>query len=627
MNKKEQKLEAALKDVRENHNWSWAEEIDYRFKDDMDFPNIYYRGNQIAYRDFKNESDAFAKSLVEMGYQKGDEVLVCMSNCPELVMLMRATSLIGGKFHVIGKDFDPDYIHKIIASAKATNIFVSDDAYATLKPVLDKESNLNKVMFSLCDSLPKGVDPYAILDNPFYEFKNKVNDYKKEEENILNKEEFLDIGCDCKKEIKAKTSIDDEFLITYTSGSTNGNRPSAIVHTTGSLIYMGRFHDPDISGLPVIKHIRVLCHIPSHSNTDLITSISDAFMQKSAAALEPIYNEDFFLNSLIINEVNFAPATRSFWLKACKLYNSNPVYKQFKFKDLFLPTIVGEPKSPGEEKYINQTLRKMDAGVNKIPKPLGPVVVSFGGGDCEHGGIFFTLYPSLMAKLNKLKLRKEPLGLKPFNKAIEIGCLDEFDNQLNVGEVGFLVANSPLTMQRYKNDPAKTRQFFVRDNTGKEWGRMNVYGYVDKFGYAHMLGRNNVVTLDSGKTIPFYKINEAILKDTKNILSCEVVYTDGAYVAHIEAYPDQKISKQKLIESVSQRLAQEFPEDLFKNLLFRIRTTEEGFPLTGCGKRSSILLSEEGLIDDLIQAEVTTDGVTLSKPFAGLSRTLDKNNI
>ena len=314
MTKKDLKVKRAIEDIKENHNWCWANEIDYRNKNELNFPILFYRGKKITYAEFMEISNKMACSLKKMGYGPGKEVLACMSNSVEFVMLLRATSLVGAEFHVFGESFAPDYIEQIISKSIAKSninaIFITDNMYSKMQGIVNKFPNIKKITFSLADSLPNGLDPYIEFDRYFYDFKNLVPDLKENDNNIINREEFLAYGLDQPKVVNNETRLDDDFLISYTSGSTKGNKPSAIVHTNGSLIYMGRFHDADISGLPQTKHIRVLAHIPTHSNTDVITSISDSIMQSCTVALEPIYNEYFFLFSLIINEVSFAYISR-----------------------------------------------------------------------------------------------------------------------------------------------------------------------------------------------------------------------------------------------------------------------------------------------------------------------------
>lgn len=612
-------VDMAIEDLKRNHNWSWADEIDDRNKDNLDNSIIFYRGNQISYRKFMEISDAMAKSLIASGFKKGSEIPVCMSNCPEFVMLLRAISKIGAKVNVFASEFDYDYITQIINDSKAPMLFITDNFYEELLPALDNTDLKNITMFSLTDSLAGGIDPFLKYDKCYYNFKNKVPVYKQEDAKIVDKKEFLELGQGLdipESDLHAKCSLDDEFLITYTSGSTNTKRPKAIIHNNSSLIYMGRFHDPDLSGLPATRGIRNLAQIPTHSNTDIITSISDSLMQNCEIALEPIYNPDFFIYSLIINEPHFAPATRSFYVRMCKRYNEEKEFQGVKFKNLYIPTIVGEPNTPGEEKYINKTLKKASAGTAILPRPIAPAVISIGGGDCEHGGLFFTLYKKHMELLNSIRLRKRPLGLIPFNPSIEVVCLDKDGRLLGPNEYGVLAANSPCTMKEYKDNPQATEEFYVKDINGKKYANLNVYGYVDEYGTVHMKGRvGNSLILSDGTELPLFVINDIIAKDTKNILSSEVILVDGSIIAYVEPMPDMNIGKEKCISNIAKRLINELPYEVIDMLLFNIIDNEKSYPLTGCGKRSNIALSEPGLTEGLIKAEWYQDEIYLSYPF------------
>lgn len=613
---RKEKVQRAIRDIQQNHNWSWAHEIDERNKNHLDESIMFYRGKKITYREFKEVSDQMAKSLLASGFTKGSEIPICMANCPEFVMLLRAASLIGAKVNVFGAEFDEDYIAQIIKKTKAPRVFITDDVYPHLKGALDKSQIENITAFSLADSLPMGIDPYIEYDAEYYDFKNRVPKYKEEDARIQNKSDFLHLGNSIEEEVTyADVGLDDEFLITYTSGSTNATVPKGIVHNNSSLIYMGRFHDPDLSGLPATRGIRNLAHIPTHSNTDIITSISDSLMQNCEVALEPIYHQDFFIYSLMINQPHFAPATRSMYIRMCKRYNTEPQFKGVTFKNLYIPTIVGEPHSPGEEKYINATLRKAKAGINKLKGIISPTI-SVGGGDCEHGGLFFTLYKTYLEKLNKVRLRKGHLGLIPFNPSIEVVCLDKNGNYLGPNQYGVLAANSLCTMKEYKDNPDATKEFFVYDNCGNKYANLNVYGYIDSHGTVHMKGRvGNAISLSNGEEFPLFQINDLIAKDTKRILSSEVVFVNGAVVCNVEAMPGIKISEEALISSILQRLAKELPFEVMQKLLFKVRSFEEGYPTTGCEKRNNNALIQEGLTEDMIKGEVYEHVVILTYPF------------
>ena len=152
MTKKDLKVKRAIEDIKENHNWCWANEIDYRNKNELNFPILFYRGKKITYAEFMEISNKMACSLKKMGYGPGKEVLACMSNSVEFVMLLRATSLVGAEFHVFGESFAPDYIEQIISKSIAKSninaIFITDNMYSKMQGIVNKFPNINIVPLS-----------------------------------------------------------------------------------------------------------------------------------------------------------------------------------------------------------------------------------------------------------------------------------------------------------------------------------------------------------------------------------------------------------------------------------------------------------------------------------------------
>ena len=75
-----------------------------------------------------------------------------------------------------------------------------------------------------------------------------------------------------------------------------------------------------------MKKFTVQAHIPTHSNTEIISGISSALMQGSKIALEPIYDKEFFIDTLAINKPTYCLATRSFWVDTMKKILYNPEF-------------------------------------------------------------------------------------------------------------------------------------------------------------------------------------------------------------------------------------------------------------------------------------------------------------
>ncbi len=589
--KKDKWIEGILKDLQENHNHSWYDELFLRNKDNLDDKALFYRGNEITYGQMFKKMQDYAKSLKSLGIKENSEIPICISNTPEFVYLLGAISMLGAKANVFASDYDAAYLVDIINSCNSDIIFVEDRYYNDLKNILPKTKVNKIIMPSLTTSLPKEGNKFAEIDKKHGLFVNKVPEFKKENEKIESIDEFLRLGKNYDGTLDYKSNLDTEFIISYSSGTTS-NRPKPIVHTTRSLVTIGRCHDPEVQKTTSMKDFTIQAHIPTFSNTDIICSISDSLMQGSKLALEPIYDKDFFLDTLLINKPTYIVATRSHWLNAFKKIYADPKYQNVKMPFLFIPFAVGEPLEVNEEKFLNQILSKVKAGKDKIPLPASIVKMSIAGGDCEHGGIFWLLFRAWQSKKPNSLLKQEPAGLKAF-EMVEYDVLDEKGNSCAPYQYGRLVANSPCTMKCYKDNPLATDKFFIKDATGKEWGDCSVYSYLDKDRGIHIKGR----IPKENEEVPSFIVADAILKDTKNILSCEVVKSpDGSYfIAHVEKQPTSQKSMYEIIYSAEKRCQQLLGKDITSKILYRIHNNKEGFPLTHSGKRDTTALEREGI--------------------------------
>lgn len=594
------------KELRNNSNHSWFEEIYNRNKNNLDAIALTYRGKKITYGEMFKNMILYAKMLEENGVGKGDEVPLSIPNTPEFVYLLGAISIRSAEANIFCQEFEDDYLDEIINGCNSNLLFVSEMSFVDLEPVL-KNTNKKIIYVPLENSLKSG-NPYTPITERFYKSDNdKIQKIMDELDNVSMIDENLESDAEIDiNDVLISSTIDTIFTTTYSSGSTNSSRPKGIVHANRSYIFMGRYHDPEVSGIPAMKNNTTLALIPTHSNTNFMSSISDTLMEGGTVALEPIYDKDFFLYSLSINKPRMAIATRSFWINAMKQSMRDPAAKNIKLKSLFVPIAVGEPLVKNEEKALNKWLKKMRAGIEVIPSPTSFVKMSVAGGDCEHGGIFLVLYRALQSKKPEYLFQEEPHGMTPFSM-VDVKILDEKGNYCRPYQMGTIVANSPCNMVGYKNNSEATENFYVSDIYGKKWATCSAYGYLDNFGNVYMKGR----VLDKFETLPTFMVADQILKDTKNVLSCEVVKVvteDGEkYVAHIEPICDKPVNVNKLLESAYHRCVAKFGVDFCANIYFNFRSNEISFPLTGCGKRSANALIAEGVPKDSVNFKMSFD--------------------
>jgi acyl-coenzyme A synthetase/AMP-(fatty) acid ligase len=617
--KKGKKALAALIELETSHNHSWYTELKSRSNANPTATALFYRGTKITFSEMFEHADEVAKSLAKCGIKKGDEIPCCLANTPELVYIMLAANKIGAKLNLFGSHLPSEYLNEILDSCTDKLFIATDDFYGDIRKTISARTFANKVIISLADSLPKNPELTAEYEpslKDYYHYENKAQDYIKSDTSLKSFKDFIQFGSDYDQEIIDSNNLDTEFLVTYTSGSTKVGYPKQIIHSNRSLITSGRFHDSELSGNPKLEGLRGLAHIHSESNTDLITCISDNLMQLWSVGLEPEYDKKKALDYVILNKPNYLNAPTSFFIEMAKEYLIERRYHEdgvgIKLPFLLASFAVGEGCSKGEEKLINTFLRKSRAGSGvKIAGLSMPyTTLSVGGGDCEHGGIYYTLWRTMFEKMNYLRLKKREYGLMPESYA-QVSAFHKLPDgtykECDFNEYGLIAANSATTMVGYKNNPEKTRELIITDNLGRDWISSNVYGYIDELGTVHVKGRvGNTIVFQNGYEIPAFIVEDAVCQDTKNILSCTVTkHSEGQSsipIINLEFQPNKKNSDEKVIESLLERCNKAISPldptiDSAKEFGIRIFDHDKSFPLTISGKRSTKAIEDMGLSD------------------------------
>lgn len=596
----------ALRELEKNHDHGWSVELFLRNKNNLDKEALRYRGNKITYEQMFTKAYEYAKSFKQMGLKKGDEVPVLVSNSPEYVYTFLALNFIGVTMNTVGSWFNRDYLKQIFIDTNSKYIFVSDDNYEVLKDIIDETDNLKTVVaFSLTDSLMKDANgksynPYAVIDDKFHAFSNQVDMIKKtSSKEVLDQTEFLKLGENYQGKIVEDMILDDIASITYTSGTTKPGYPKGCRHSNLNYIAISRFKEADVSTMSEMKDLVALASLPSYTQTILTTAYSDPLYLGCSIALEPIGGSAFFPYSLIINKPNYTVQTPGCYMELCKKLDTDPAWQKVNMPYLLIPTIVGEPTSAGEEKYANYVARTHKFGTDKLPFGMTSVF-SFGGGSTENGGIFVTLFKSWQEKKLNYLLHKDPVLLQALALA-DVQVLNDKKEICQPNEVGILTCNSPCNQVGYV-DPKQNKGMTIIDANGEERYSGGAYALKDKYGNFRIVGRPNTdIKCEDGRSIPLFKVLDAIDKDTKNILTTVVVELDLAgqrkYVCHIEKQPHSKNGDAKVMAMCAGRLKQILPEDVLNNVYFRMR---DSFPLAPSDKRDNNALRAEGISDKCV---------------------------
>lgn len=604
------KAQDALDDIDLNRNHSLAIEIYNRNKDNLNNIALKYRGIKITYKDMFEKSFIYAKALRRLGFKKGSEIPMCITNIPEFIYLFLATSFIGAQANIVGSWFDKEYLTTILNNTNSKVMFIDDISYDLIKDSI-KNSNIEElVCFSLTDSFKtdkegQKINYYDEIDSKFHPIVNNVEEIKKKfNGKVLDTKYFENISLEYVGKVIENVELDDICSITYTSGTTNPGCPKGVIQANRSYITLSRFKESDVSDMPTMKNMSVLAHIPTYTHMELSCAISDTLYCRCELDLEPFYSKEFFPYSLMINKPNFVPASVGFWGHLCKLLNFDRNFQKVNMPYLMIPTVTGEGMSQGEEKFFNFTSRKHKFGTEKLPFPLAPVTFSIGGGTTESSGIFVTLFKALQEKKLNYLLKKETLGLTP-HKFADIEVLDENGKYCDINEPGLLVSNNPCEMIGY-TDEKLNKYMYVTDAYGHKWLSLDTCSFKDRTGRIKMKGRmDNYIIQSNGQKIPLFKIEDTVLVDTKNIMSCSIVkIEDKKLVCHIELQPYKKRTINDIVKGIVSRIDNIYCDEVKNQLYFRIRDNNESFPLDPSGKRSISTLKKIGIDEKTLPFDV-----------------------
>lgn len=600
------KVETVLNEINDNMAYNLYTDLKLRWAQSMDKVMTYYRGNAKTASEVFLEVDKMAMAFDEMGLEYGDQIVACMSNVPEVLVLLLAASKCGLIVNFMSDKFNKNYIRKIFKQTPGRKLFIAtDDRYSRVEDIVNEVGFGDKVVVSLTNSL-NGNDLYDKIDSKVCKFVDRLPIIKKRDKFVMSYSELLDIsskwdgfdnGFARREFYPAEKAINAPLTITYV---TDDSIPKQIVHSNKSYISMARFCDADLSHVKRFDDVVSLAYIPTHFNSNLSTSMINILSQGGAVAFEPIYHPSFLLYSMAINRPTNVYANRSVLVEMAKRMAAKNVLAEYAFSDAVVVAAIDEMPSKSEERFINEALRKADAGSDVLSRRVGPTTLSVVGGTLEQGNIFFTVMKERCQKLTTYKEGKEDFGLVPYQLA-SIAVLDEGGLECGYEEYGRLVLRSDSTMLGYLTN-RDNRLFRLMDNDGRVWTDTKHWGAILKNGNVVMKGKyDDVIELSNGQKVPYFMISDKLL-ETDGLLSCEVVKPDcdvDALVAHVEFNPAEARVCPEWLEmilgEVEKKCQQSFSPELSDKIVYKIRPVDKPFSLTADGKRNIASLRAEGI--------------------------------
>lgn len=449
------------------------------------FYNRDYPVVDISNKKFVDMIEKTAKALIALGVKKGDYVVMCSSNVPEMLYMDYALNKIGAI---------PNYVYPNI-TVEEMRFYLSEIETHYIY-ILDEPEIRNMVLESVEGFDIKAIIASSVLESFPTMFK-KIAELKngkpklRESELIINWSDFIK-GGKAIKEVKENPYTEHETCsIVHSSGTSK--TPKAIMETNENINSVphnyaldGFIYEKDKLGLQTIPHFveygKVTNHFYLCSNVTII--------------IIPEMNPCNFYDLVNIFQPEYSYATPSHARELVKRPTdmSNSICFGF-----------GGDGFDDIEEILNIYIKKNG----------GKCFACQGYGSTEISAVAITNLP--------IRLKTGSLG-KPAGdikaKIVEVGTFDEITIPNTVGE---LCLTGPGVTKGYAGNSAEeTAEVFKKHPDGKTWVHMGDLAYFDEDGFYFYEGRiKNVIARKSFKFSP--KEIEDVVLEHPNVLQCIVV--------------------------------------------------------------------------------------------------------
>jgi len=210
---------------------------------------IFFKDQEITYKQLKEGADAVASRLMELGVRKGDNVCLLIPNRPEFMYSFFGVLRAGAVAVPINTLLKADEVTYIINNCEAETIIVTEDFVDLVRSIRVHCSRLRHVI-----STAEGEDVI-----PFQELLNMTV-----------------------REHLPSITEDDDASIIYTSGTTG--RPKGVILTHGNYI-----SDTELmtGSVEMTTDDRFLCILPLfHVNAQVVTTLGPLYAGASMVLME-----------------------------------------------------------------------------------------------------------------------------------------------------------------------------------------------------------------------------------------------------------------------------------------------------------------------------------------------------
>ena len=413
-------------------------------------PAILFKEEKITFSDLNTFSNRLANRLLKVGVKKGDRVVLLFQNCPEFCVAYFAILKIGAIAVVLDVRLSPAEMEPIFQEAEVSAMITHVRQKVFIDRVLKTVPTLQHIVVN-------GVEGEDIRDWHSYE-------------EIIEKESSEKISIPLQEE--------DESLYLYTSGTTG--RPRGVVLTNDHLTRFPEtvshamlITERDTYGLVLpISHIAGPCILNLMVESGMSVSVIDEMKPKKI--LDAIQN----------HRITYLPGTPSIF----QLILNIPHWERYDCSSLRVISMMGT--------VVPEQLMK-ELG-ERYPH-LQPVQ-----------GYGATETSPLLTHTHLKDAKRKMASVGKAAPGAELKIIGPDGKEVEVGQIGEIIARGPQIMKGYLKDPEATAKK-IKDG----WYYSGDLGRFDEEGYLYVLGRADDMIISGGLNVYPSEVETVLLNHPK----------------------------------------------------------------------------------------------------------------
>ncbi len=507
----------------------------------------------MTYSELSHEVDTFAKSLLALGFKKGDHVAVWATNYPQWLVLMLATAKVGIVLVTVNTSYKTAEFKYLMNQSESKGLFVCDGL---------KDIDCEQTLYNLCPEMEE--QEQGRLDLKELPFLRNVVSFDNKYPGMYSWNEIRKFAREISHQEyqKAKDAChpDDVINMQYTSGTTGF--PKGVMLTHNNIVNNGKTIGDCMA---FTEKDRLCIQVPFFHCFGLVLAIMACLTHGST--MVPLL---YFTPMKAMHVVHYEKCTAIHGVPTMFIAMlEHRDFKKYRFDSLRTGIMAG---SPCPVDIMKRVVEEMN---------MSEITITYGQTEASPGCTQTTIHDSL-------EKRVETVGRAfPF---VETKIVDpETGLELGPNEPGEFCARGYNIMKGYYNMPEATAQAI--DNDG--WLHTGDIATVDEDGYYRITGRLKDMIIRGGENI-YPKEIEEFIYTIPGVQDVQVVgMKSEKYGEEVAAF----VIPKKGENITSADIKHVVGENMARHKIPTLVHMTDKFPMTASGKIQKFILRE--LADEL----------------------------